>query len=64
VLPPHRRLRGLRWQEWVSLSVKSQLEGVGKSIIGEKVAVGAVIGDEYYVEVSDDAAVCAVDLRG
>jgi len=37
---------------------------VGKSIIGEKVAVGAVIGDEYYVEVSDDAAVCAVDPRG
>jgi hypothetical protein len=62
VLPPHRRLRGLRWQERVSLSVKSQLEGVGKSIIGEKVA--AVIGDEYYVEVSDDAAVCAVDPRG
>ena len=39
----------------VSLSVKSRLEGAGKSIIDE--SVGAIIGNEYYVELSDESQV-------
>ena len=39
----------------VSLSVKSRLEGAGKTIVDE--SVGVVIGDKYYVEISDESQV-------
>ena len=39
----------------MSLSVKSRLEGAGKSIVDE--SVGVVIGEKYYVEISDESQV-------
>jgi hypothetical protein len=39
----------------VSLSVKSRLEGAGKTIVDE--SVGVVIGEKYYVEISDESQV-------
>ena len=39
----------------VSLSVKSRLEGTGKTLVDE--SVGHVIGEKYYTEISDESQV-------
>ena len=36
----------------MSLTVKSRLEGAGKTIIDD--LVGKIIGDKFYIELSDD----------